>query len=269
MALDPSSALATLGFSGLESEVYAFLLRESPATGYRIAQAIGKQAANVYKAIQTLEAKGAVTVESGGSRQCRPIPVDDLLERLARDFEDRRAAAQNSLSSLGAKSEPEAVHSLATRALVLQQAKALVAGATKMLAVSVRGPLWDDLAPDLQAALGRGVTVHLSSDHDLPGIPSIGNAAEWPGQHLILAVDGSSCLLAMIDTWGNVVQAVWSRGAFLSLVLHEGIVSAAAVSDLRERIEEGAGAKRLARALASIEPASVTPGFKSLQEELL
>jgi len=70
---DSVKALADLGFTNLEAEIYAFLLQESPATGYRIAQAIGKPAANTYKAIQSLEQKGAVIVEAGSSRMCRAI----------------------------------------------------------------------------------------------------------------------------------------------------------------------------------------------------
>ena len=47
-------ALRELGFTELESRIYIFLLEESPATGYRIAQAIEKPVANTYKAIELL-----------------------------------------------------------------------------------------------------------------------------------------------------------------------------------------------------------------------
>ena len=36
--------LVALGLTALEGEVYTLLLRESPATGYRVAQALGKPA---------------------------------------------------------------------------------------------------------------------------------------------------------------------------------------------------------------------------------
>jgi len=55
MATSPAAELLVpFGFTNLESEIYVFLLGESPATGYRIAQAIGKPAANTYKAIESL-----------------------------------------------------------------------------------------------------------------------------------------------------------------------------------------------------------------------
>ena len=64
-----------MGLNALEAEVYAQLLKESPLTGYGVAKALGKPAANVYKAIDTLADKGAVIVDEGGTRQCRAVPA--------------------------------------------------------------------------------------------------------------------------------------------------------------------------------------------------
>jgi hypothetical protein len=47
-------ALQDPGFTGLEAQVYVFLLRHAPATGYRISHAIGKPTANTYKALAEL-----------------------------------------------------------------------------------------------------------------------------------------------------------------------------------------------------------------------
>src|SRR5580658_1612581 len=109
---DPVHSLADLGFTNLEAEIYAFLLQESPATGYRIAQAIGKPAANTYKAIQTLEQKGAVIVEDGASRMCRAVSSDELLSRLTREFESKRISALTSLSALNHVSSDERIYQM-------------------------------------------------------------------------------------------------------------------------------------------------------------
>src|SRR5580704_2378142 len=112
---DCVKALAELGFTNLEAEIYAFLLQESPATGYRIAQAIGKPAANTYKAIQTLEQKGAVIVEDGTSRMCRAVSSDELLSRMTREFELRRSSAQSTLSALNHPSVDERIYQIRSR----------------------------------------------------------------------------------------------------------------------------------------------------------
>lgn len=41
------AALSSLGFTELEASVYAYLVQKSPATGYRVAQAIRKPVANL------------------------------------------------------------------------------------------------------------------------------------------------------------------------------------------------------------------------------
>lgn len=59
-ALDAIQGLTGLGFTQADAEVYVALLRESPATGYRIATVLGKATANTYKALRSLTDKGAV-----------------------------------------------------------------------------------------------------------------------------------------------------------------------------------------------------------------
>ena len=68
-----SDALVSFGFTALESEIYVFLLSHSPATGYRVAQGINKPAANTYKALQTLQSKGAILVEESANRMWNPL----------------------------------------------------------------------------------------------------------------------------------------------------------------------------------------------------
>ena len=53
-------ALVELGFTGLEAEIYTALARHSRMTAYRVAQLIGKPAANVYaKAYEPLSIREA------------------------------------------------------------------------------------------------------------------------------------------------------------------------------------------------------------------
>ncbi len=46
--------LVALGFTESEARVYCELLRGSPATGYRLAQALGKAPPAIYKALASL-----------------------------------------------------------------------------------------------------------------------------------------------------------------------------------------------------------------------
>ena len=77
-----TQALTDLGFKPVEAEVYLFLLAESPASGYRVSQALGRPAAQVYKAVEALQQKGAVIAEEGKTQQCRAVLAVELLKHL-------------------------------------------------------------------------------------------------------------------------------------------------------------------------------------------
>src|SRR5579863_6738164 len=134
---DPVHSLAQLGFTNLEAEIYAFLVSESPATGYRIAQAIGKPAANTYKAIQTLERKGAVVVEDGASRQCRAVPVDELLGRISREFHTHRDHAARALRELGQPKADDRVYQIRSLDGVLQRLRQMLVEAKGVVLASI------------------------------------------------------------------------------------------------------------------------------------
>ncbi len=70
--------LQALGFTETEALVYGYLVENSPATGYRISHAIGKQPANTYKALRSLEDKGAIIIESGKSNLCQAVPPEEF-----------------------------------------------------------------------------------------------------------------------------------------------------------------------------------------------
>src|SRR2546423_12321018 len=126
MASNPIQVLQDLGFTALEAEVYIFLLKESPATGYRIAQGIGKPAANTYKAIETLQLKGAVIVDDGESRRCQAVPANELLSQLERNFSKRRSEAAKALASVGGASDDLGVYQLRSREQVVERFRSML-----------------------------------------------------------------------------------------------------------------------------------------------
>src|SRR5438105_14363228 len=89
-----------LGFTALEAAAYAYLVQHSPATGYRIAHGIGKPIANTYKAIESLARKRAIIIEKTGSRLCRAVPPEEVLDQAEHSFRQRRDAASRALSML-------------------------------------------------------------------------------------------------------------------------------------------------------------------------
>ena len=62
-----------------------------------LSKELGKPVANVYKALETLEAKGAIEVDRGRKRVCRPLPVEEFLGLLEIRFHRLREGAAEGL----------------------------------------------------------------------------------------------------------------------------------------------------------------------------
>jgi len=272
---DTIQALAALGFTNLEAEVYTALLRQSPSTGYRIAQSLGKPAANTYKAIESLEAKGAVLVDDGASRLCRAVPPDELLANLGRAFADRREVASRALARFREAPADDRVYQMRSREQVMERARQMLERATEVaLLDAFPGPL-EELRPDVERAVARGIDVAIKiyAPADVAGAeviapPNAGTIlARWPGEWVNLVVDGAEHLLAFLAPGGGeVYQAVWSGSAYLSWVYHSAVSSEMILAALEGRIEQGAAADALQKDLARFRRLKKleAPGYKAL-----
>jgi HTH-type transcriptional regulator, sugar sensing transcriptional regulator len=236
-------ALSAFGFTDLEAEVYVFLVRQSPATGYRIAQGIGKPVANTYKAVESLRAKGAVLVDDGESRRCRAVPPAELLAHLDHAFRKRRKAAARALASLKAAGGDDRVYQLRSVEQVYARCRHMLDGCRQVAVLDLfPGPL-DELRPALEKAARRGVRVAVKAYRPAavagvtvavtPEGPNV--LARYPGQWLNAVADGAQYLLAFLSADGTELrQAVWSGSAYLSWLYHGAIgseLTLAAVQD--------------------------------------
>ena len=267
--------LVDLGFNGLEAEVYAFLLREAPATGYRVARAIGKPAANTYKAIEALVEKGAALVDEGESRRYRAVRPEELLSRLERSFHEKSSRALAALRKVNRESVDDRVYQLRSAEQVLERARRMLARARRVALLDLFPGVADALRPEIAAAAARGVAVAVKAYRPLAlrgatvvvhaGEPDI--VARWPGEWLNAVVDGSEHLLALLAPGGKAVHhAIWSGGAYVSWVYHCALVSEIFFAEIETKIAEGAPAVALKKTLSSYRRhmASDAPGYRTL-----
>lgn len=255
-ATDASKVLVDFGFTGLESEIYAFLLKESPATGYRIAQAIGKPAANTYKAIQTLEQKGAVLVEEGESRLCRAVPAEELLARLSRQFEARKAAAKEAFAQVGETSADDRIYQIRSREQVLHRLREMLGDAQSVALIVAEAALVEEVRDAIAAAGQREIDVAVLTTGRVGLSAAQVGATEalLAGRNTLLAVvDGREFLVAQFEDDGTRVrQAFWSRNPLLAATHHAAAAAELTLAALADRLEEGAGPKRLQKTLGGL-----------------
>jgi sugar-specific transcriptional regulator TrmB len=267
-------SLRAFGFTELEADVYAFLLGESPATGYRVAQAIGKPVANTYKAVQTLQAKDAVVAEDGDGRLCRAVPAEELLDQLERRFRENRRRATRTLGRLKSSPEDHRVYQLRTPARVFERCRRILADCRHVAIIDAFPRTLDELRPAIEKAADRGVTVAVQAYRAVVvagaevSVRRDGEAVmrRWPGQWLNLVADGREYVLALLtEDLQAVHQAVWSRSAYLAWVYTSAVAAEVVLSEIARLIEDGASVRLLRRALRRY-PALCRPDLPGYQE---
>jgi sugar-specific transcriptional regulator TrmB len=252
------TALVNLGLTDLEARAYVLLLEASPATGYRVAQSLGKTAASIYKTLESLERKGMILVEEGEHRLCRAVPFEEMLGRLERDFQVARAQATEALSEVETATGDDRIYQIRSRVQVLGRSRIMLQRAKCIIVADLFPAPLAELRTDLEEAAARGVEVRakIYESDRIRGAETVINCrrglsvTERPYDWLGLVVDGSEHLLATLGADGeSVVQATWSGSPYLSWIYHCGIESEILLDRIAGVLEEGGDRSEITRIL--------------------
>ena len=246
--------LRQLGLTDLEAHIYVHLLGTSASTGYAIAKALAKPAANVYKAITTLELKGAIYIEDGKNRTCSAVPANELLDAMERAFKSNKAKAAQRLNQIGKTENTNRVYSLNTPEQVYEKCIALIDAAEQSILIDA----FDDAIEPLKKHLGRAVTrdVQVSmqkyGSQPVQGLRTFNNPAgeevraKWPGQWLNLVVDGQNFIMAYFSEDMNQVQeALWSSSPYISWIYYSALIAEMQLSAIKDQLRAGISTKDL------------------------
>jgi predicted transcriptional regulator len=239
-----TDTLIELGFTNLEAQLYCELLKSAPATGYRLAQVVGKAAANVYQALGVLEQKNAVLVDDGATRSYRPVAPEELFAALESGFFKRQKAAKAALQRLHAPVPSDKIFQLRNPAQTLARARQMLAEATEVVLFDLFPTPLTALRSELTAAAARGVQVGgvvyaPNPPHEFLCLPSHGQPRtpdNWPGSQLTLVVDARQFLVALFSRDGHELHhAFWSDSVYLSCIQHSGLGCELRLSALKLR----------------------------------
>lgn len=232
--------LRDLGFSAIEARVYCELVRAGPATGYRLARAVGKAPANTYQALESLLSKGAVIVDDGEARTWRAAAPGELLAGLKAAFDRRGAAALAALSTIDMATPDDRLYALKSRDQVLAKARAMIAGASSVVLFDLFPEPFEALRQDLETAAAAGIVVAglvYGPTETTVRVAITGSAPEaagrWPGQQVTLAADAREHLVALLAHEGDqVLRGLWSDSAYLACLQHSALSSEIRLSAL-------------------------------------
>ncbi len=240
-------SLEALGLTNLEALAYAYLVGHPATTGYRVSKGIGKPTANVYRALESLERKGAVTTDRGSPPLFRPVPPARLFDHMERDFRERRDIAERALASLatGEESRTEAIFSLATLEQVIGRVRIMLAAARRVVLIDAAPATLTPLADAVADARARGArTLVLArgapgSDHpDTAALPVPGRAPGAAG--LRASADAREALIASISPDGaSLRDAVWTRAPSVARTLHDALANELFFSEVERGVRDG------------------------------
>ncbi|HVG24822.1 MAG TPA: helix-turn-helix domain-containing protein [Thermoanaerobaculia bacterium] len=234
MSTTPTETLTSLGLNDLEAEIYVHLLQHEPMTAYRVAQSLGRQTANVYKAMESLSRRGAVLIEEGESRLCRAVPVREFLRHTEREYLARTKAASEALAELHRPSFDERVYRVESIAQVFEQVSTMLQAARAIAVVDAFPAAAEKIRPAVEKAIRRGVKVYVQAYDDTvikgaihitPPDPAA-VLAYWQSEQLNVVVDGEQCLVALLTrSLDGIHQALWSNSPYLAALLHGGLTA--------------------------------------------
>jgi sugar-specific transcriptional regulator TrmB len=259
---DITQVITYMGFTALEAEVYVYLLQRSPATGYKIATSIGRSFANTYKALASLQEKGAVLVDDGSSKLTRAVPLEELLDQMQSRFSNMRKRAIEAMAKLTPSDEDTRIYELVTVPQVIERARRMLDSAEERVLIELFPEPLSMLKEAVEETAARGVVVcaRIYQPDNLAGVHVVQSPfgdetlRKFRSQWIAVFVDGRQFLLGHLFTGEeDVYQAIWSRNPFLARAFYDYVNSDLHHYAFRSRLESVRTLEEARKAYAEME----------------
>ncbi|MEZ4386537.1 MAG: helix-turn-helix domain-containing protein [Candidatus Krumholzibacteriia bacterium] len=237
-----AAALKDLGLTDTDAAIYVALLEhcgDGPVTAYKLAQDLGRDPANLTKALAAMVKRGAAVASGKRPRVYAPTPPREFIGGLVSHLQARQEQAVALLEQIGKPADAGHPHPLETRDDALAAARRLLAEAERTVLISA-APEWRaQLAAELARAADPQGAVVLARSTATGAVP---------GPWLRLAVDGRAALVALGRADGDaLVHGHWSYNPAEAYLLHHDLGHAAVLEDVLELLHTGTAADTVRR----------------------
>jgi len=234
MPFSETNAALAFGLSGLEATLYVALLRHGPHTGYGAAKLTKKPVANCYKSLESLAEKGAVVASHGSTVVFSATEPAELARTLSSSYGSRVQDAASTLSKIGGAEVAGDVFRISDPHHAIEKARSMLARASDLVLIDAFPGTLASIARDVNDISERGVRVLVKAYSDssvivtqlikTPNAQSI--LDRWPGQWLIIVVDGGELLMALFDKdLQSLLQGMWTKSPYLAWIYHYSLAS--------------------------------------------
>lgn len=241
-----SNKLRELGLNGLETTIYIWLLKNNRSTGYGIASQINKPVANTYKALNSLEKKGAVISDnSSNNKYFSSVNVEEFLNKIEREFRNTKEQIIEEANKLQVQQESGGIYEIQSAEHAFEKAINMINSAeTTLLVDCFPAPLNKINAP-LTKKSGKGINIFLRNYCDTkiknvnqiclknPELPDEGPGGEW----MVILKDTTESLIALFTKDGKELKhCIWTKDSFLSFVLFSGSIFEFSYAEIYNKI---------------------------------
>ena len=264
--------LGSLGFSGLEIDVYLALLEQPNASGYQVAQKLGKLVGSTYKALDSLRAKGAVVAnETARPTTFVALSISEYMDARRRDLEDLQARIEREMEDMAAQPAHGGIFELDSIAQVYERCRNLLRGAADVALLNTDARPLEELRSELVAAADRGVRVLVKTRAParIPGCgvmaPEKATADAQSGDELGVAVDYREYVQAFIKSDGSgVEEAIWVRQPRLARQVCYLFQSDFTLTKVRAMVQAGKEVKEIGREMTRLTRMAEVPALPEL-----
>ncbi|MDA3814626.1 MAG: hypothetical protein PF570_10290, partial [Candidatus Cloacimonetes bacterium] len=241
-----ATMLRKMGLSELEAKVYIWLLENHRSTGYKIAGQIGKPVANTYKALKSLQNKGAVIGDdSSGTIYFDTIPIEEFLNKIENEFKHKREQIIEEVNKLEVQQEPTGIYEIKSKELVFEKVVSMIKSTENALLIDGFPAPMKTIKKFLSAKRAKDISIYVKnySGDDIDNVHQIkANFDDLPiselnGQWLIVLKDTKESLIAFFNKDGSeLIHCVWTKDPFISFVLFNGSAYEFNFTEVNEKI---------------------------------
>lgn len=224
--------LKELGLSELEANIYHWLLENQRSTGYKIAGQIAKPVANTYKALKSLQNKGAVISDDfTGTTYFETIPIEEFLNKIESEFNRKKEKIIKEVEKLETRQDNTGIYEIKSIELVFEKAASMIKSTQNTLLIDgfpapmkkIKQYLTEERASDVSIYVKNYSGDDIANVHQLKASFDDLPISELNGQWLIVLKDTNESLLAFFNKDGSeLIHAVWTQDPFISFILFNG-----------------------------------------------
>jgi sugar-specific transcriptional regulator TrmB len=223
MIMDLWDALAKVGFTRHESELYLILCKEGEMSGYEAAKLSGISRSNAYLALAGLAEKGGAHRIEGETMRYAAVPIAELAANLRREFEETLAYLVQNIPD---RSEPSnSFLTVAGEKQVVAKIRQIINQARERIYLALSRAELEFFAPELASAAGRGLKVALITE-TRPGVEgAIWYRRERQQAGQIRLIADSAVVLTGELRLSQIANCIYSRNLILVQLIKDSLTN--------------------------------------------